>query len=103
MRDTARDIRGDQGIAPGIEPGRQSLGLREKRVFRQLPFDGVAERARQPVAVEVVREQVIVRASPDDLACDLAIIVRSDDEDGSGGSGSDQYLQCVEARAIGQL
>ena len=82
--DAARSVRAEQGVANRIERDLDAFRFGERRLFRQFPFDGVTERARQPVAVEAIREQIVARARPDDLPRDLFILVRADDEDRDG-------------------
>jgi hypothetical protein len=60
------------------------------------------ERTRQPVPVEAIREQIIVRADPDDLTRELVTLVRADDQDRYGRGSTEQFLQRGDAGAIGQ-
>ena len=98
----ARSVRAEQGISKGIERDLESVRLGEERFFRQLPFNGATERTRQPVPIEAIREEIIVRPGLDGLRCDLFALVRAHDEDGRGEGGPEHLYQPPDARGIGQ-
>ena len=99
--DPARHVRAEQGVADGIERDLDAFRLGDKRFFRQFPFDGVTERARQPVAVEAIDEKIVVAPRPDDLPCDLFILVRADDENGMAGAAGARSSSASRPRQSG--
>ena len=100
--DVARDVGAENGVADGIEGDLRALLFQEKRLLSRLVLDHAAQSPRQPVVVEMILEQVILRATLCALRGDGFIFPGGQDQGRNQRGHREECLKRLDSLTIRQ-
>jgi hypothetical protein len=100
--DVAGNIGGKNGVANGVEGDHGALFFDVQGILNGFAFDGVAERTRKRVAIEVIREEIVLCSAGHSLLSEVFGDVSADNQDRDVRSGSKELVEGVDARTVGQ-
>ncbi len=99
--DIAGNIGTENGVTNRVESDHGAFFFYVQGILDGFAFDGVAQCARQRIAIEVTRQEIILRTAPYSLFREGFVTV-AEDQNRDVGRGAEQIVERLNTVTIGQ-